>query len=96
MIAATCRRKRRQQERFPCHGAYSALRAAGTSAGLLASLSGNWWLVIFIYVAIAVMGVLLATHTGTPADKLTDAGRGLVVGVILALLASAIAHRDDV
>jgi endonuclease YncB( thermonuclease family) len=46
-----------------------------------------------VYGGVVFVGIVLAAGP-TPRDKLTDAGRGLVVTVILALVASSISHSD--
>lgn len=69
---------------------------AAVIAVWLARSSGYDWKVSALYGAIVAGAAHVATRTQTPRDKLSDAGRGLVVTVLLALIANSISHRDEV
>jgi uncharacterized protein YjbI with pentapeptide repeats/endonuclease YncB( thermonuclease family) len=57
--------------------------------------SGQGWWAAF-YGAVVALGAILAsqTSTGEAKDKVADAGRGLIVTVILAVVATFLAHRQ--
>jgi uncharacterized protein YjbI with pentapeptide repeats/endonuclease YncB( thermonuclease family) len=60
----------------------------------LALKSGDGWYSA-IYGVIVGLAAYLATRESTAKDKLADAGRGVVIAILLALVATSIAHSDD-
>jgi uncharacterized protein YjbI with pentapeptide repeats/endonuclease YncB( thermonuclease family) len=59
----------------------------------LRSGAGRW---AVVYGGVVAVAAYVATRTQTPQDKISDAGRGVVVGILLALVANSISHRDAV
>jgi uncharacterized protein YjbI with pentapeptide repeats/endonuclease YncB( thermonuclease family) len=70
--------------------------AAGAISFWLARESGYSGWTVVVYTGIVGGAAIVATRTQTPRDKLADAGRGIVVAVLLALIANSISHRDEV
>ena len=60
----------------------------------LARRAGASWPFAAAYGAIVAVGISLASRGAPTAEKLADAGRALVISILLALVASSIAHSD--
>jgi uncharacterized protein YjbI with pentapeptide repeats/endonuclease YncB( thermonuclease family) len=62
----------------------------------LAKMSGasDWF--AGLYGVVVALGAYLALRTQTPQEKVSDAGRGVVVAILLALVANSISHREAV
>jgi uncharacterized protein YjbI with pentapeptide repeats/endonuclease YncB( thermonuclease family) len=70
--------------------------AVGGVAAWLALRSGYGWYAA-VYGGVVALGALFATlRTDKVKEKLAEAGRGLVVSLLLALVATSISHRDAV
>jgi uncharacterized protein YjbI with pentapeptide repeats/endonuclease YncB( thermonuclease family) len=73
-------------------GAAAFVAVVGIAVWLALRSGAGWWAAV--YGGIVALAAFLATRAQTPQEKLADAGRGVVVAILLALVANSISHRD--